>query len=437
MALTRRTLFALGGGLAATTALAACGSNTGRSAAPSAPAATPASPEGTPDPQAGRPPLAQWYHKYGEDGVEQAVKKWAGEYPGAEVSVNWVLADYEKTLSAALLTASAPDVFEYANGPTLDMIKAGQVTDLTDTIGAARGDFTPSVLERLTYQDKVWAIPQTVDMQLLYYRKDLLAAQNLTPPDTLEELTHVATTLAEGSDIGGFYAGLDGGIGVLGLLLMWASGANEMNEARTEAAFNTGDLHAGIAQFKTLFDSPGMLKSASADWFDASPFINGEAALQWGGLWDLPKVIEAHGEDFGVLPFPAIGGAGKQVVPFGAFSACVSAKSANVTAAKNFVKWLWIDSEDKQVEFSDAFGTHIPAKPKLFARATQVSEGAGASAATFVTDHGRSNALHWTPASGEAYSTALSNVVKNGADAATEFGAAADKVTAELKRVAG
>ena len=44
--------------------------------------------------------------------------------------------------------------------------------------------------------------------------------------------------------------------------------------------------------------------------------------------------------------------------------------------------------------------------------------GPGADAATFVTDHGRSNALFWTPASGEAYSTALSNVVKNGADAA-------------------
>ena len=114
MALTRRTLLTLGGGLAATTALAACGSNTGRTAAPSAsPAGTPAAtPSGTPDPDAGRPALSQWYHKYGEDGVEAAVKKWAAEYPGAEVNVNWVLADYEKTLAAALLTPTAPDVFE-------------------------------------------------------------------------------------------------------------------------------------------------------------------------------------------------------------------------------------------------------------------------------------------------------------------------------------
>ena len=433
MALTRRTLLTLSGGLAATTALAACGSNTGRTPAPST---APGTPVASADPSAGRPELAQWYHKYGEDGVEQAVKKWAAEYPGADVSVNWVLADYEKTLSAALLTPTAPDVFEYANGPTLDMIKAGQVEDLTDTLGGARDDFTPSVLERVTYQDKVYAIPQTVDMQLLYYRKDLFDAKGLTAPKTLAELTHAANTVADGS-IGGFFAGNDGGVGVLGLLLMWAAGVEEMNEARTQAAFNTSALYDALRGYKELFDSPGMVKSASADWSDASPFINGETAMQWGGMWDLPKVIEAHGDAFDVLPFPAIGGSGRPVVPFGAFSACVSSKSANVTAAKNFVKWLWIDSEDKQVEFSNAFGTHIPAKPKLFPQATKVAEGPGASAARFVTDHGRSNALHWTPASSEAYSTALSNVIKSGADAAAEFGAAAEKVTAELQRVAG
>lgn len=423
MSLTRRTLLTLTGGLAATTALAACGSNTGR---------TSAAPAGSP----GRPTLAQWYHKYGEDGVEQAVKKWAAEFPGAQINVTWTLADYEKTLAAALLTPTAPDVFEYANGPTLDMIKAGQVADLTEVVGAAKADFTPSVLKRLTYQDKIWAIPQTVDMQLLYYRTSALAAKGLQPPKTFDELAAAANAVRTPT-MGGFYGGQDGGVGVLGLLLMWASGVNEMDESRTRAAFATDALYGAFKQYKQLFDSPGMLKSASADWSDASPFINGETAMQWGGLWDLPKVQAAHGDDFGVLPFPAIGSGGRQVVPFGAFSACVSAKSANVAAAKEYVKWLWIDSEDKQVEFSNAFGTHIPAKPELFAKATKVASGAGADAARFVTDLGRSNDLFWTSASGEAYSTALSNVLKQGADPSVELTAAATKVTAELKRVAG
>lgn len=425
MALTRRTLLALSGGLAATATLAACGTNTGR---------TTSSPTAATSGDASLPSLAQWYHQYGEDGVEDAVRSWAAEFDGANVDVNWVLSNYEDALAAALLTPTAPDVFEYANGPTLDMIKAGQVTDLTEILGDAGAEFTPSVLARMTYDNKIWAIPQTVDMQLLYYRRSALSDAGVQPPTTLEELTTVAQAVASG-DLGGFYAGQDGGVGVLGLLLMWASGANEFNDERTQAAFNTPALHEAVAQYKALFDSPGMVKAASADWSDASPFINGECALQWGGLWDLPKVMDAHGDDVGVLPFPAAGG--EPVVPFGAFSACVSAASANPDVAQQYVRWLWVDSEDKQVEFSNSFGTHIPAKPSLFSRASQVASGAGAEAAAFVTDHGRANNLFWTSACGQAYSTALSNVVLNGADAAAEFGAAAQAVDAELARVNG
>ena len=127
----------------------------------------------------------------------------------------------------------------------------------------------------------------------------------------------------------------------------------------------------------------------------------------------------------------------RQVVPFGAYSACVSAKAKDVDAAKAYVKAIWVDDDAKQIEFSNAFGTHIPAKPKLFAQASKVASGAGADAAKFVTDFGHIDDILWTPASGTAYSTALSNVVKSGKDAQTEFTAAADKVAAELKRVNG
>ena len=422
MALSRRTLFTVGGGLTATAALTACGSNTGRSAAPTAGAS------------GAQPTIASWYHKYGEEGVEETLKQWAADYPSATVDVTVVPADYEKALAAALLTPTAPDVFEYANGPTLDMIKAGQVADVTDAVGTARSQFTPTVLARMTYQDKIWAVPQTVDMQLLYYRKSALAAKNLQPPATLEELTHVANSVAT-PEMGGFFAGQDGGVGVLGLPLISAAGLSEINATNTAATFNDPALYSCVAQYKTLFDSPGMVKSASADWSDASPFINGETAMQWGGLWDLTKVLAAHGDDVGVLPFPASGTTGTKVVPFGAYSACVSAQSPHLTVAKNFVKWLWVDSDDRQVEFSNSFGVHLPAKPALLPRATKVADGAGKDAASFVTDFGRANALFWTSGSGDAYAAALSNVVKNGADPAAEFGAAATKVNAELARV--
>ncbi len=427
MNLTRRTLLAASGGLAAAATLAACGSNTGRS--------TPSASPGTTG-SAAKPALAQWYHQYGEDGVEAAVKKWAADYPDAAVSVNWYVGDYNKALSAALLTPKGPDVFEAENGASIDMIKGGQVADLTDLVGSAKADFMAPVINRMTYQDKLWAIPQTVDMQLLYYRPSLLRKAGLQPPKTFDEFVAAAKAMKT-NDMGGFFAGNDGGVSVLGNMLIWSAGLEQLNADRTAPAFNTPDLYAAATAYRTLFASGALLKSASTDWYDATPFYSGEAAMQWGGLWDLPKATEALGDDVGVLPFPAIGSNGRQAVVFGAFGACVNAKSANVDAGKEFIKWLWVDQDDKQVEFSNAFGTHIPAKPKLFAQASKVQSGPGADAARFVNEMGHATDLLWTSVTSQAFQAALENVVKKNADPKTEFTKAATAATAELKRING
>ena len=92
--------------------------------------------------------------------------------------------------------------------------------------------------------------------------------------------------------------------------------------------------------------------------------------------------------------------------------------------------------EAKQIEFSTAYSTRLPAKPKLIGLAAKTASGVGAEAARFATEFGQVDSLFWTPASSTAYATALANVVR-GRDAATEFAAAAATVAVELKRLAG
>jgi multiple sugar transport system substrate-binding protein len=101
------------------------------------------------------------------------------------------------------------------------------------------------------------------------------------------------------------------------------------------------------------------------------------------------------------------------------------------------VKWLWVDQEDDQVDFSNSYGTHIPAKPALAPKATKLAEGAGAEAAKFVTDFGHAPSLLWTPALTQAYTAALSNIVRKNADPQREIAAVASKAQSELKRVNG
>ena len=106
-------------------------------------------------------------------------------------------------------------MFEYGNGPTIDMIHGKQVVDLTDVLGDAKSDFTPALLERMTYQGKLYAVPQVIDMQLLVYRKSLLEKAGVQPPQTIDELLAAAKTLTTGN-VKGLFLGNDGGVGVLG-----------------------------------------------------------------------------------------------------------------------------------------------------------------------------------------------------------------------------
>lgn len=425
MAIPRRGFLTLTGGIAAAAGLSACGSNTGRP-----------EPGASDSPGGPKPQLSQWYHEYGEDGVQEAVKKYAAAYPDATVTVQWNPGDYEKLVSSALLTDDAPDVFEYANGPTLDMIKAGQALDLTELLGDAKSQFTQSVLDAASWEGKIYAIPQTVDMQMLFYRKSALDAAGVTPPTTIEELI-TATSAVKTKDMGGFYAGTDGGIGVLNSMVIWAAGQTQISADQTTIGFDNADGYNAFAKFAELAGADGFVPSASGDWSTASPFVNGETAMQWSGLWILPEVTEALGDDFGVLPFPAVGSAGKQAVVFGAFGACVNAKGKNPDAAKEFVRWLWVDQENDQLEFSNAFGTHIPAKTALVAKADKVASGAGAEAAKFVAELGHAADKLWTPAIQQSMVAALTNVVQKKADPKTEIATVAEKAKADIKRLNG
>ena len=159
--------------------------------------------------------------------------------------------------------------------------------------------------------------------------------------------------------------------------------------------------------------------------------------MQWGGLWSLPDIKAAWGDDVGVLPFPAIGSGGRPAVPFGAFGACVAEKGKNVEASKEFVKWLWIDQEEYQVDFSNSYGTHIPAKTALVAKADKLAEGPGKDAADFVSEYGFANDIMWSGAMGDAYNAAISNVIKDGKDPRAEFAAFEETAKAELAKLQG
>ncbi|QIB49109.1 sugar ABC transporter substrate-binding protein [Streptomyces aureoverticillatus] len=397
--------------------LSACGSNTGRD-------------DGGSDGKG--PKLSQWYHQYGEDGTEQAVKRYADAYDKADVSVQWRPGNYDEQTAAALLTKSGPDVFE-VNGPTLDQIQGGQVLDLTDLFDGAKDDFNPVVLAPKTHDGRIWSVPQVVDMQLLYYRKSLLSDAGRKPPTTLDELVDTARELTT-KKVKGLFLGNDGGAGALGGTPLYAAGLQLVTDDG-KVGFDDPAAAVALAHLRDLYEDKSLLLGAPSDWSDPSAFVQGLTAMQWSGLWALPAVKKALGDDFGVAAFPSAAPGAKPAVPVGAYGAAVSARSAHKQAAKDFVKWLWIEKTDYQRDFALSYGFHIPARLSLAKKAAPLTEGPAADAVRFSTENGYAEPLRWTPASRVAYQDALSRIIKSGANPESELRSVVRKVSAELDRV--
>ncbi|MGW2420308.1 ABC transporter substrate-binding protein [Streptomyces sp. NPDC001709] len=408
--ISRRTLLAAGAGL-----LTACGSNTGRG-----------------DGGGSGPQLSQWYHQYGEAGTEQAVQRYAAAYEKADVKVQWRPGNYDQQTAAALLTDSGPDVFE-VNGPTLDQIQGGQVVDLTDLLKGVRDDFNPAVLTPKTHDGRIWGIPQVIDMQMLYYRKSLLRDAGVEPPTTLDALVDAAKKLT-GSKAKGLFLGNDGGAGVLGGTPLYAAGLQLVTEDG-KVGFDDPAAARTLGKLRRLYTDKSLLLGAPTDWSDPSAFTQGLTAMQWSGLWALPQIQKELGDDFGVLPFPGDGDQGKPAVPVGAYGAAVSARSRHKEAAKEFVRWLWVERTDYQEDFALSYGFHIPARISLAEKATKLQKGPAADAVRFTTEHGYAQPLLWTPAAQTAYQDALSRIIRSGADPGSELRAVVRKVSGELDRV--
>jgi multiple sugar transport system substrate-binding protein len=164
--------------------------------------------------------------------------------------------------------------------------------------------------------------------------------------------------------------------------------------------------------------------------------VDGLTAMQFTGLWTFPQLEEALGDDFGVLPWPALDDRGNPSVPVGAYGSCVSAKSRDVAAAKAFVKWLWIDRTKDQLDFATSYGFHLPARQSLISRATTLQRGRAAEAAQIVVEYGMAQTpILWTPKAGRAFDAAVKRIVQEGADPRAEIAQVKTVVDAELNRV--
>ncbi|MGW4025447.1 ABC transporter substrate-binding protein [Streptomyces sp. NPDC005009] len=412
----RRSALRAALGLAAAGGLAACGGNNGRGGGGSGSGKS----------------LVQYFHAYGEAGTEQAIKRYAKAYEKANVTTQWITgSNFESKLFASLLTDKAPDVFEFH--PQIQLVKSGQVADLTDLVGPVKDDFNPADIRSHTVDGKIYGVRMIDDPQFFFYRKSLFDEAGVGVPRTLDELLATAAELTT-DKVKGIYLGNT--LHSIVNPMIWASGADTLDE-NNEIAYHTDGVVGGFRTLRKLFTSGDLLLDAPTDFWDPSALNQGLTAIQWCGMWAMPQMQEALGDDLGIFPFPKVTDAGEQTVYNGGWSMFVNAKAKNVEAAKEYVKWLWIDQKEYQEDWALSYGFHIPPRTSLAESADKLESGLPAEGVRLFNEFGHFDNIGWTQAMITALEDVLANCVRKGGDPEAELDKADGKVNRELDKLFG
>ncbi|MEU2621368.1 sugar ABC transporter substrate-binding protein [Streptomyces sp. NPDC007157] len=412
---SRRSLFRAAAGMAAAGTLAACGGNNGRGGG---------SGSGT--------RLTQMFHAYGEAGTEQAIKRYAAAYKDADVTTQWITsADYESKLFATLLTKSAPDLFEFH--PQIQMVKSGQVADLSDLIDPVKDDFNPADINSHTVDGKIYGVRMIDDPQFFFYRPSLFEKAGVKVPKTLDELIEAAAKLTTGK-VKGLYLGND--LHAIVSPLIWSAGADTLDD-KNQIAYHTDGVVQGLKKMRKLFTSGDLLLGAPTDYWDPSSLNQGLCAIQFCGMWAMPQFQKALGDDLGIFPFPKTIDSGKQSVYNGGWSMFVNAKGDNVEAAKEYVKWLWIDQKKYQEDWATSYGFHIPPRASIAASATKLKSGLPAEGVKLFNEFGHFDNIGWTQAMIQATWDVMANCVRKAGDPEKALDQCDKTVDRELKKLFG
>ncbi|KAB1979968.1 ABC transporter substrate-binding protein [Streptomyces triticiradicis] len=411
----RRSVLRAAAGLAALGPLAACGSNNGRSGGGSS----------------GKE-LVQYFHAYGEAGTEQAIKRYAKAYDKAEVTTQWITgSDFESKLFASLLTKNAPDVFEFH--PQIQLVKSGQVADLSDIVDPVKDDFNPADIASHTVDGKIYGVRMIDDPQFFFYRPSLLEKAGVEVPTTLDELVEAAAKLTT-DKVKGLFIGND--LHAVINPMIWSAGADTLDE-KNRIAYHTEGVKEGLKKMRGLFTSGHLLLDAPADYWDPSAIDQGLCAIQFCGMWAMPQMQKALGDDIGVFPFPKVTDSGKPSVYNGGWSMFVNAKGKDVDLAKEYVKWLWIDRKKYQEDWSLSYGFHIPPRSSLAASAGKLKSGLPAEGVKLFGEYGHFDNIGWTQSMITALEDVFADCVRKDGDPEAALDKADVTVNRELEKLFG
>ncbi|RIX60127.1 ABC transporter substrate-binding protein [Paenibacillus nanensis] len=253
-----------------------------------------------------------------------------------------------KFLTAAT-SGGAPDILFWDRWRTSLYAPKNVLHPLDDYMakdGIAKDAFYEESIKELSYNDKLYGLPLTVDARALFYNKKLLDEAGVKPPTTWAELEDAAikTTKWNGDklEVAGFSLGDNG---LFNMYLQQAGGTMLTEDGKTN--FNNEQGKRVLSFWNKLLNEDKVYKvgfeQGLGEGTDA--FVTGKLAMHYTGPWML-STYKKYGKDldFGIVPPPAGPNGGKGSV-MGGFGLVIPEGAKHKEEAWEFIKW-WTANKD-------------------------------------------------------------------------------------------
>ncbi|MGL5328513.1 MAG: maltose ABC transporter substrate-binding protein [Peptostreptococcaceae bacterium] len=285
----------------------------------------------------GEKSLTVWSHLTPDEvkELQPIAKKW-GEENGVNVKLVEDKGDMQAYIQAAN-SSKGPDIMfglPHDNLGTFE--KAGLLAQVPEGVINQDDYASNQLIDAVTLNGKQYALPIAQETTTLFYNKDLVDKV----PETMEEVVKIGKEKGFIFDVANFYP-------TYGLIAANGGYVYKNNDGTldpTDIGLNNEGAVKGYQFIQDLVVKDKLISVDMTGDIASGEFMNGKAAFYISGPWDVKSFKDA-GLNFGVVPFPTLGG--NTVKSFmGVQTAFVSSKSKNQELAWDLAKYLSENSSD-------------------------------------------------------------------------------------------
>jgi multiple sugar transport system substrate-binding protein len=275
----------------------------------------------------------------------QQVKAFEAGHPGIKVKVQSVpFAQYYQKLATQLASGSAYDVMMISGAYFPKIAPQGGLEDLSPMIQSDKLDLSQYATEKANseYQGKTFALPYELDIQGLFYNKDMFKAAGVAPPTdswTWDDLRAAAKKLTRTGGSKKTWGFLSDNLYPSWVSFIAQAGGSVVDAQGTKATLTTPEVKAAM-QFmtQTLIQTDGSSPKPGQLPAGTNAFQAGLVGMAIDGSYSVLPTLQNVKFGWDVAPLPS-GPAGKGVA-YWTQGIAIASTSKNKAAAWEFAKFL-------------------------------------------------------------------------------------------------